>query len=91
MIAEAVAQALVRGKMIDVFLRAGKMRIKTAELADEYEVLFNKFANDPKNEESRNQVEEMEAKFAATGGYDTSKEKGDQQVEYLKALDFVDS
>ena len=46
---------------------------------------------DPSNEELRLDTERLHEELAQSGDYQTLKETGDQQVEYLKALDFMDT
>eukprot|EP00974_Lingulodinium_polyedra_P097006 9402851-Lingulodinium_polyedra.AAC.1 len=44
----------------------------------------------PENEDKRKALEEAEAAHAAYGDYQAFKDKGELQLEYLKAMDFMD-
>ena len=76
---------------MEALSNAGLRIDKTAAISEEYDVAFNKYMDDPTNVDLKNRVEELEATYAATRDYQTLIEKGDQQVAYLKALDFVDA
>eukprot|EP00974_Lingulodinium_polyedra_P100297 9715135-Lingulodinium_polyedra.AAC.1 len=45
---------------------------------------------DPENEMKQKAVEDAEEKFSASEDYNTFKEKGEKQADYLKAMDFMD-
>ena len=64
---------------------------KSDDIAQQYIKAYDAYMNDPYNGELKETLEQLEAAEAATADYQTLKGLGDQQVAYLKALDFTDS
>eukprot|EP00974_Lingulodinium_polyedra_P009440 904419-Lingulodinium_polyedra.AAC.1 len=56
----------------------------------EYSRIFADFMEGPATEEKKKVVEEAEAKLAARSDYETFKDMGEEQPEYLKAMDCMD-
>ena len=73
----------------EAFTAAGDRMFKGSKLWDQLQQEYDKFTEDPsdKNLES---LEELEELWEKSQEYTALKEKGDQQADYLKALDFLD-
>ena len=90
-LAQAMVEVIKEGGFFEAFAGAGLRMERANDTAELYQKAFDDYMNDPKNEEKKRAVEEMEEAYAATRDYQTCLEKGEQQVDYLKALDFVDT
>ena len=78
--------------MMDAFRRAG-MHFGSQEQRKAYEELEElqiAVTMDPTNEAKVKACDEAEAKLTAEDDFTTASDRGDQQTEYLKALDFDD-
>ena len=90
-LAQAFIEALKEQNLTDVFGGAGERLTAAASLGANYSEAYDSYMQDPSNEELRLETERLHEELVQSGDYHTLKETGDQQVEYLKALDFMDT
>ena len=91
LLAQAFIEALKEQNLTDVFGSAGERLTAAASLEEDYTEAYDKYLQDPSNEELRLETERLHEELVQSGDYQTLIETGDQQVEYLKALDFMDT
>ena len=90
-LAKAFLAALKHDNLMKVFSSAGdRMLNVTAKASEEYDAACSRCLQNPDDKELQLEVERLEDTLFQTRDYKTLIEKGDQQPEYLKALDFMD-
>eukprot|EP00959_Pyramimonas_sp_CCMP1952_P371140 7772242-Pyramimonas_sp.AAC.1 len=85
----------MNGDIFAAFSNAGEDMVDALRCAEEYDILLNRYLAMHGNGEevqkaAKEEVEEKEKELHEMGDHKTAKEKGEQQPNYLKALDFVD-
>ena len=89
-LAKALLNAVSHGKLLSKLAKAGSNFEKHGQQWDELEALYEEFEQAPWDGRLQAAVEEKEAEFTAAMDYKTGEEYGDQQPEFLKAMDFFD-
>ena len=88
-LAQAILDAFAAGNLTHALSDAGLRMMRVDELHQEYVAAYNVYVDGPQNDEKRLESDQRGEEYLKARGYQTLKEMGDKQPEYLKALDFL--
>ena len=86
----AFINELQKGGMMNAFAAAGTRMNLAAEKYDRYHIIVEKLEEDPQNHDLMREADDLEKEAWTAHDYQCMAEKGSQQAEYLKSLDFLD-
>ena len=90
-LAEAIIDAFESGEMMSALSDAGVRMQQNEDVYQEYLCAFDAHEKDPWDEGKEAECNRLETAAHAASDYLTMNGKGEEQAEYLKALDFIDS
>ena len=89
-LAKALVEALHAGTYFEAFKAAGDRAYKDSAIAEEWQAAADAYFQNPEGDGLKDRYEAAERALDQTTDYEACAEFGEQQPDFLKALDFCD-